>query len=323
MIVLQQVKAQPLIHLVRIQYAGFSTNKPAHPNMILSEPSAAQPSRFASGSQAVKSEPSEPFIPQKRLWGSSSIWDPSSRETFKVEPRDGPTFGTPNAKKVKLEAPKTPLTPLNREPSFNTIVPPAPTPAAENNADDTRERLGEVQGQIRAVEAKLYKAQVKTKKTKADYTRILKFRNELSSLQALKDKYNASLPSMKPISRTGSGVRLSPVKPSVPSGSGSAHLPPPFQNPAYNNGIVHNVDTDVIPQPYVQPGRVASGSNVKLEAPPADPQPYDEDLYYQDLDAGEPVYLNYTPDDERFDEDGDFFGRGKDHFAGPIAKADE
>ncbi len=79
----------------------------------------------------------------------------------------------------------------------------------------------------------------------------------------------------------------------------------------------------MLPQPHVQAGRVASGSNVKLEAASADLQPYDEDLDYHNLNADEPVYLAYTPDDERFDADGDFFGRGKDHFAGPIAKADE
>ncbi len=202
MIVWLEVKAQPLIHLarlVRIQYVGFSTNKSLRPNTIQSRPFGAQSSRLASGSQSVKSEPLEPSIPQKRLWGTSSIWDPSSRETFKNEVGEEPALGTPNAKRVKLEAPKTPLTPLNREASFNALLPPVPAPAAHNNADDTRERLGEVQGQIRAVEAKLWKAQVKTKKTKADYTRILKFRNELSNLQALKDKFNASLPAMKPI----------------------------------------------------------------------------------------------------------------------------
>ena len=31
----------------------------------------------------------------------------------------------------------------------------------------------------------------------------------------------------------------------------------------------------------------------------------------------------YDADDERFDEDGNFFGRGRDNFLGTVAKADE
>ncbi|KAF7800359.1 hypothetical protein EIP86_011609 [Pleurotus ostreatoroseus] len=287
--------------------------------------STARPltTRFTNGGRFVKTEPTEPDIPQKRSLYNSFTGQINS-ET------DTPGFATPNSKRVKVERPQTPLTPLNREPS-TTSVPRASANAAQSNADITRERLGEVQSLIMSVESKLYKAEGKVAKSKADHTRITKLREELEQLQTLKEIYNASLPSMKPISRTGSGearFSLSPAKPST-FAKNSVPLPPPFQNPAYTSGVmvshpaINNANANNLPPHYVHPGRVASGSNIKLEAAPADPHFYAEDPAYGQLAAGVPGFTSYNANDERFDSDGDFYGRGKDTFAGPIAKADD
>ncbi|KAH9928979.1 hypothetical protein B0H21DRAFT_826230 [Amylocystis lapponica] len=46
----------------------------------------------------------------------------------------------------------------------------------------------------------------------------------------------------------------------------------------------------------------------------------DIDMRRMDLDDGAVMPLR---DDPRFDEDGNFYGRGRDTFAGPVAKADD
>ncbi|KAJ3559162.1 hypothetical protein NM688_g505 [Phlebia brevispora] len=299
--------------------AGHLPYTPSSINNML-KPEPVEPVLSSAGFHShVKPEPLE-----------FAGFDASDRKRVKSEPGAG--FGTPNDRVYKEEAPKTPLAALNRDDSFT--FPAAhhhPAQVAENSADDTREKLSEVQSHIMNVEAKLNKAESKPNKSKADFTRIGKLRNELAELKALKDKYNSSLPSIKPVSRTGSGgVRLlgSPVKPSVGSSSVVA-LPPPtaFYNPAYSHGIVtaaNNVHVNIIPHSNA----VASGSNVKLEAPALkteiDLNPNDNvEFNFQKLTAGVPGFTNYNPDDERFDNDGDFYGRGKDHFAGPVAKADD
>lgn len=260
---------------------------------------------------------------------------------LKPEPSEFGAFSAPDMKKVKAEVAKTPLALANRAAAPTAVERQLMSNVVKDDAEDMRTKLSEVQSQIGSVEAKLYKAEDKYNKTKADFTRINRLRRELADLKAIKDKYNAALPSAKPLSRAGSGpsgLHGSPVKsePRATSSNVLLPVPPPFYNPAYNGGqaafqpvVHHNPAVNVFsrpPQPQLQP-RVASGSNVKLEAPPVkmeiDPAPIDANLDFQRLTAGVPGFKSYDPNDRRFDADGDFFGRGKDTFAGPVAKADE
>lgn len=271
----------------------------------------------------MKTEPVEPTLPRKRPFGGAPL-RLKKEDSFDVDLGNS----TPTAKRVKSEvfdSPKTPLGIANREPSFSN--PSNPTPASntvksamdDDELAETRLRIGDIQLQIARHQASLAKARRKLNKSKADITRIVKLEREIAQLNEQKDKANASIPSAA--NTLNQAAACSTHSQSVPSGS-NVQLPPAFQNPAFaQNPVV------VGPQPAAQQHMpVASGSNVRVEAQAVAVKTEHGGLNFnfQRMTAGIPGYRDVdSDDDERFDEDGNFFGRGRDMFAGPIAKADE
>ena len=131
----------------------------------------------------VKPEPVEPVLSRKR-----SAEDAGA--TY-VKAEDFDNSPTPEWKRAKLETAKVPLAPNNRD-DAGVSHPVGPTTPSENSVDDTRTKLAEVQQEISNIEGKLQRNERKLRPTKADFTRIAKYRTELASLKLKKERYNAA-----------------------------------------------------------------------------------------------------------------------------------
>ncbi|CAL1709072.1 unnamed protein product [Somion occarium] len=232
-------------------------------------------------------------VPQKRAS------DHHLAKTESFEPQFS-LHGGSSYKRQKLEFPKAPLALANRR----TPEPFGDQPAAPSSGDveDTRARLADITSRISQVTSAMQRARWKSALTKADYTRISKLEKELNDLRGLRNKYTAAIPS----AITSSPTRVSSIIKAEPAESSSSLQPRFFQfrvDPNFG---------DVKPLPPVISQPIASGSNVKIETvkPPA---------IFSNPAAADPHFS----DDERFDENGNFFGRGKDLYEGPIAKADD
>lgn len=239
----------------------------------------------------------------------------------------GASISTPPAKRVKSEAyvtPKTPLRPVNREPSLGD--------STSSRADMFDERfvemrliLSDVDQEMKRVQAALSEVEDKPYKTQDDVTRIVNLESELWRLIELKEDCSATIHSVPGATRFGTSEYTSAPAynmqhQSVPSGS-NVHLPPAFQDPDFaqqRNVLVNNG----LPQVNAP---VASGSGVKLEEHTGYAKVETDalDLDFRRVTADMPGMIQPLSDDERFDEDGNFYGRGRDTFHGPVAKADE
>ena len=246
-------------------------------------------SRRSSGLVRIKPELEESTTPRKRL----------SDTAFGVL-GNTPSHKPVSIKKLKTEqTPKTPLAPLSNtftasELPTSRAVPPPP------DIQETRARLQEVQAQIAAAQTSLDRIKRKTKKSKADLTRMNGYMQELQTLNMLKAEYNAAIPSLSPLKRTHSMASLhSPIKSEnmfshpFPGSCDSDMLPQPFDKPVAKSEtkpfpLFSNADdwpaVDAIPvyverKPfpvaaenpfceYKPQQPVASGSNVKLPSGP-------------------------------------------------------
>ncbi|KZT10363.1 uncharacterized protein LAESUDRAFT_755872 [Laetiporus sulphureus 93-53] len=224
-------------------------------------------------------------------------------------------------KRVKLESPTKPFALSNRNPSMlQSSTPPSPQPSTA----DTHEMLADVQMRIDDVQTLLKMTLRKYPQTKADSTMIASFNKELEELRLRKEKCTASI------------SRSAPVAPPAcirADATVSAFLPA---------SIRVEEATQVLPHGYVKAGvnpivmdysaasqPAASGSNVRL------PSAYDRDAYLRGLRTHGDIKRGDTRDgdseddkvlhslDEHSGEDGNFYGRGCDRFAGPIARADD
>ena len=322
--------------------SSSSPSKPA-PRAVDNAQARRMLARSSSGIQgpSVKAEPVEPAIPRKRP--SDAPARIKKEDSFEVLTSG---LSTPNAKRVKsehsMDSLKTPLGVVNRTPSFDDVKPTVPRPAMnQDKVEETRSRMAEVQRQIAHLQAALDKAQRKRVKMRADLTRIARLERELKELHARKDAYSASLPSVvSTISRMPS---LNQHAPSAASGS-NVQLPPAFHNPAFS---AQQQRTVVVNQPVAQQNvavlrneqfvqrnaPIASGSNVRLDAqaivkaeagdPALDPNQGDPRFDFGAVTRDVAGIRRHMTDDERFDDEGNFFGRGRDDFVGPMAKADE
>lgn len=197
-----------------------------------------------------------------------------------------------SAKKPKFEASKKPLSRVD----YNTDEVPV------MDAEDMRVMAEDVQRKISALKKTLDTARRKRNKSKSDMTRIVKYEKELRNLRGLKDQYNAAIPS-------AASAPPRPVKMEVKPEVKSTVVPPPH----------------LVWQPQFNPPQ-ASGYNVKLldVTKHHSDEDINSDLEYEapqsaiKATAAMPVQA-----DPRFDADGNFYGRGRDNFAGPVAKADE
>ncbi|KIP09902.1 hypothetical protein PHLGIDRAFT_101971 [Phlebiopsis gigantea 11061_1 CR5-6] len=185
--------------------------------------------------------------------------------------------------------------------------------------------LSDVDQEMKRVQAALSEVENKPYRTQDDVTRIVNLESELWRLIELKEDCSATIHSVPGATRSGTSEYTSAPAynmqhQSVPSGS-NVHLPPAFQDPDFaqqRNVLVNNG----LPQVNAP---VASGSGVKLEEHTGYAKVETDalDLDFRRVTADMPGMIQPLSDDERFDEDGNFYGRGRDTFHGPVAKADD
>ncbi len=279
----------------------------------------------------VKTEPVIDVITMKR---SSDVTSPNAKREY-VEPSiPAREESLPVAKKVKLEAPKIPFGVNNRD---NAPHEPKPS-GVQDSAEDTRTRLKGIQIQISHLQVILSNAERKMNKSRADITRIVRLRKEMHDLKGQKDMYNAALPFVNgPLSR---GASLSGHPRSGVASTSAVQLPPtffgrqvtpanatatfgPLPAPCINSARPHSLP----PVKMETAHSVASGSNAQLTATAVKTDMDESGNPAFDFGATNgtavPMEYDHPQDDRRFDTDGDFYGRGKDLFVGPVAKADE
>jgi hypothetical protein len=177
--------------------------------------------------------------------------------------------------------------------------------AQQNTVDETRTLLRVVQIQISSTQAKLDRVQCKLRKSKSDDTKILRYNHDLERLRARKVEYNAAIPSMSPVKKL-------PVTNSLASVKAEAVAP----------ALEYKFCLYVPPVEYSKPiVPAASGSNIRL------PNDTRNSLLTRDvmerLAHAIPAIAPLPKADDCYDGDGDYYGRGKDLFHGPVAKADE
>ncbi|KAI0790352.1 SNF2 family N-terminal domain-containing protein [Abortiporus biennis] len=254
-----------------------------------------------AASLSVKDEPVDATVPSKRR---------SSLASF-------PTFDDIPTKKMKVEEKKPALPPVKVTSATDTHH----TAMSSESIEDIRVKITDVQTQMSHTQALLNKVQAKRKKTKSDYTRVRRYQAELSRLRDLKDKYTSSLPSSKtvghakPLSRTSSFTNQAQA---VASGS-NVQLSDVYGIEPF----VVKTET-YVPSALSAKKSVASGSGLNLQARVKTENAGSLDLAnefnYEKVQAALRAADEY---DGPYDSDGDFHGRGKDYYQGPVAKADD
>ncbi|KAH8097049.1 SNF2 family N-terminal domain-containing protein [Cristinia sonorae] len=253
--------------------------------------SASMSAGASASLAAVKPEPREAVLPKKRTSDVALTSNTAARGRVV------------SYKKPKLEEDIPPPVVQQRPPPVQQTQTGAAysqavaSLAKQEDTSEIREKLKIVQSQIsRATELRA-KLNRKAAKTKSDKTRLAKYDREIRELEHRKEQYNAALPSVKPLSRSNSF-------PKVPVASGSNMQ---LQTAAH----VHLAAAYNQPMPAAVP--VASGSAVKVEDT-------------KNFVSANDVKMLYGPsddEDETYDEQGNWHGRGYDHFRGPVAKADD
>ncbi|KAI0342316.1 hypothetical protein BDW22DRAFT_1395176 [Trametopsis cervina] len=225
----------------------------------------------------------------------------------------------PSSKAIKLEHHDTPTRAfMEAQEHVAAYTPGDVKPKVEDmeNLEDTREKLADVQRQLVRVKRDLVRAEDKRHKTKTDYTRIAKLERERGELQAQKEGLNVAIPSMH---------THDPQPPTFPAASGSNV----DASSSYRDMVADDRDFFInFPSvQYAQP--VASGSNVDVQQARSMAVMLDGEEYHTGAYA-DPALVPPTStlfgrpvDHGAWDRDGDFHGRGKDHFAGPVARADD
>ncbi|KAI0938712.1 hypothetical protein AcV5_000330 [Taiwanofungus camphoratus] len=264
----------------------------------------------ASGSKTTAGHDRQSVSPPSKsmIKGESERVDTtlSRKRSLKVEDHKSAEMNVHSLKKPKSEALKTPLTPVNHNSGLaqqrGTVAMP------DFDTADTRAKLADVQTRITRLQVVLAKVRRKAQKTRADITRIVKYERELKELRASKHKLNAAIPSA--VHAHSADAAKMEMKHLVadyasmqPIASGSnVRLPPARIQSAYSAALNALHTPVVVPQnDIVTPGIARAIANI-----------------------GRMDYVDDEKDmDERFDEDGNFYGRGRDTFAGPVAKADD
>ncbi|KAK0204021.1 SNF2 family N-terminal domain-containing protein [Desarmillaria ectypa] len=291
------------------------TSTPSDKHML----AARRHSSLAKSSPAqvavkVKPEPVEAVVPLKRLHEPDFLYTPRKAS---VPSGVGPS----SMKKVKIEDSLIkPLSVVNRDRDGDIIMDSPRT----TNVEDIRRELTEIQMKISNLERLHENLNRKKKQTKTDLTKMFRYMSELEDLRKKRDECSASIPNMSALKRTLSKPMFpkpEPISLKVPKPENN--LPSTFSNPFYDD----------------RPNPFASGSNVKLPGLPGlagFPIKEDSDDDSMDINpaAGAAAILNRVvgtaiPNiapvagaDHR-DENGDFCGRGRDTFQGPVAKADD
>ena len=265
---------------------------------------------------------SNPFAPtsaclsQKRLsdFGSDSETDSSELKRSKFEP---PSFS------------KTPLAAVNRNTGFThwqTVLDHPHPPPTPSSVEEIRAKIESVQLLISKQQSAYNHYAAKKQISKGDMTRLKKCHEELKRLRMLKEEYNASIPSTskRTLSKAPSFFGAGTAKPDTNT---NALWSPPAHS------VLHNpmaARVPVVEQP--QPQLVASSSKLAaLASESSDDE--DGEMPGQGIYGLPDVLTNrigpivpvIAPmgNADNFDDNGDFYGRGRDTFMGPQAKADE
>jgi len=284
-------------------------------------PSSSSPSLMESNPFTPKFAPNS-YLSQKRLsdfadFAPGSESDPSGLKRSKLDP---PSFS------------KTPLAAVNRNTGFtnwqNDLTLPhlPPTPSS---VEETRAKIESVQLLISKQQSAYNHYVTKKRMSKGDMTRLRNCHEELKRLRMLKEEYSAAIPAMskRTLSKTPSFFGAGTAKPEPETKTNVL-----WSTPAHS--LLHNPvvpKAPVVKQPQSQ--LVASSSKLaSLSAPdPSDNE--DDEMLGQGIYGLPNVLMNRigpivpviapTANADNFDDNGDFYGRGRDTFMGPQAKADE
>jgi hypothetical protein len=312
--------------------------KPKRPSLLSQldasfVPSPSSPpvqAKNASRSTFIKPEPSESVIPRKRPSDTGLTGSTGKAELHPFDMANPPSTPT-SSKKLKAEAPKTPLAVINRNTGSSSevqaSVPGLSMTEATAQMDDVQQKL------IRA-NIEFQKLARKKRKTKAEMMKFGRLSKDIDRLQARKNDYAAIVASLTPVPQ--------PATHSLVPARDISHLPAPFP-PVPHHPAFPSLEWKKPIINQLQP--IASGSNVRLPDVPLpyrdvkmDPDDDDDD----DDDGGDvgmssdgpglpkhviaamgPASAGLEGYGESFDDDGNFHGRGRDRFVGPQANPDE
>lgn len=309
---------------------------------LLARPSSSAPS--PSETRTVKSSNPRKRVSEFYLEAPLRVKkeDPFSDSDIPMSPASSPA-----SKRFKMEIdefPRPSARPIKREPLFGMPTSSSSYLARDSDVSEVRQKLSDTTVKASRVQGALAHARDKVDMTKADTTRINQLERKAEELRNERHRLNSQIPSMssvylqQPVA-SGSRVLLPPAFPNPsynnPFGNPAFnHQHDPFNNPAFQPNAAYYPDGGIIANATV--GRpivsapVPSSSKSVLDSPttqmpghfPDYPMAIDfHKVQHHRLMA--PQDGGMSSDDERFDGDGDFFGRGKDKFAGPVAKADE
>ncbi|TCD64091.1 hypothetical protein EIP91_004563 [Steccherinum ochraceum] len=271
--------------------SSAGSSKPATPSTPLARQALVRSAASAS-KPAVKPEPEEAVLPKKRPSDVALVGH--------GVPQPSPRI--PSYKKPKYEDEDIPPVSPTKA-TFPTALTLAKSSMKSEDTSETREKLKAIQSQISHAKDLRAKLQRKTTKSKGDWTRIAKYDSDIREYERRRDECNAALPSVKPLSRSNSLTG-----PPVASGSNvqlGSHLHIPAHS--FENPFAGLADLpDVKPPAAVLKGPVTSSAAAFLQ---------------NQIAAG--MVVGETYEDEDYDDQGNWHGRGRDQFRGPVAKADD
>ncbi|RDB16047.1 putative ATP-dependent helicase C23E6.02 [Hypsizygus marmoreus] len=285
-------------HLSPLAAALFSSQAPGS-----SAAAYTPPVKRTSSLVRVKPEAAEPQLPKKRLsdvaFGAVQSGVQQTLPLTVKRPKVEPTA-------------KKPLSQVNRNTGSSENVLAAPS---AESVEDIRAKLVDVQREISLYESSLNALASKRRLTATDKRRLVSYNDKLNALRRQRDQHNAAIPNVSPLKRTQSRSKLNFAAKAEPSVANLGVLPMFNHHPAFAQAK------------QTQP--VASGSNVRLPEVCGGASAYmddeEDDLPAAVLQRIGPLIPAIAPlmNAGNFDANGDFFGRGRDTFVGPQAKADD
>lgn len=296
----------PIDSLFQVKREPASSLQPSDSPLLLAR------RRVSTGTHIVKPEPTESIIPRKRHSEVAfSVGFDASNERQNVS--------SSLSKKLKRE--DSTMVP------FGTTHANTESASTSDSIEDTRRRIEDIQLQLGNQRKMRDTILRKKRKTKTDLTRLSKLETSIRDLEAQSNELRQSLPQMAPVRRGASSRSLFPVKaePSLPMIPKAEAGVMPFVNPAFA-GASALASSSKRGLPGL-PGIPGIGGLPK-------PEPDDDDAMDVDPVVGQAAILksvtgSYIPyvapvaNADSFDDNGDFHGRGRDTFQGPVARADE
>ncbi|EPQ53423.1 hypothetical protein GLOTRDRAFT_139677 [Gloeophyllum trabeum ATCC 11539] len=299
----------------------------------------------------AKAEPIELTVPRKRY--SDSTFPTLSEESDVTSHLSSSPV---SLKKQRLSSP--PLLPPSSD-AAEPVAGPSGVKAAAD-VDDIREQIFDVQADIAHLQPQIDRIARKKTKTKGEVTRLANLNARMAAFKQKRDDLTTSLPSSTMArspkkeahapERAGQVRNIGPTGPYgyvgrqfVQFGTQGVRKPEisPFARPEQKSHTPKVEEKPVvfkrsesrapeIPR-HLPFSPVASGSNavVKMDVDektrvlPRGPENLPPGRDFSEPLDDIPLVPGRYRDDPRFDEDGDFYGRGKDKFAGPVAKADD